>query len=483
MPSNLLDWMRPFVVQELPCLGSTVHFMRNRRFDEDSDDWRDVVAGVEGEAQVCKAVRHLTNFVARLDRLIAGGLPKQEAYILFGNFVNGAVTHLQRALSCDPPKWRAFDDQVVAVVGRWLGGALSDTSRKVLFLQAKLGGGGLASAELRTDAAFLGSWNTVKNPVFRAQGVETNEQSALLAPKLHAAIQAARQRIISSGGSLSVPTQKLITKSLRNRKHKQLLEQLSLEDLDGKCLLDSQMLEGAAWLRCPKDAGTSMSNDEFCVCLRRRLLYVDPAAQGATPCVLRAARSSNVCGHIGPGKYGRHPVCCDKGPGFHHRHDGCRDDLAKWCSDTFRTEANTEQHIPRWDRHGPRGLERAVLDVVLLDNPAAPGPLNIDISIIEATSPDPDEARSRARKPGLAALQREREKHRRYPGDFLLPAVLESGGRWGNEFRRWAKAALPPDANRGPRLAELRQRLAVSLQRGIAAALLSSSSGCKRPWA
>ena len=118
-----------------------------------------------------------------------------------------------------------------------------------------------------------------------------------------------------------------------------------------------------------------------------------------------------------------------------------------------------------------------------MDNPAAPGPLNIDISIIEATSPDPDKARSRARKPGLAALQREREKHRRYPGEFMLPAVLESGGRWGNEFRRWAKAALPPDSTRASHLADLRQRLAVSLQRGVAAALLGASSGCRRPWA
>ena len=92
--------------------------------------------------QVNQALTRLTRFVARLDRLITEGLSKQEAYILFSNFANNAVTHLQRALSCDPAKWRAFDDQVVAVVGRWLGGTLSDRSRHVLFLQAKLGGGG-----------------------------------------------------------------------------------------------------------------------------------------------------------------------------------------------------------------------------------------------------------------------------------------------------------------------------------------------------
>ena len=209
---------------------------------------------------------------------------------------------------------------------------------------------------------------------------------------------------------------------------------------------------------------------------------MDPAAQGTTPCALRPARSSRVCGHIGSDKYGRHPVCCDKGSGFHRRHDGCRDTLADWCSQTFRADAKTEQHIPHWDRQGPRGLERAILDVVLVENPAAPGPIHFDLSVIEATSTDAAEARARARKPGLAALQREREKHRRYPGEFMLPAILESGGRWGNEFRRWAKAALPPDSTRALALADLRQRLAVSLQRGIAAALLGSSNGCKRPW-
>ena len=70
----------------------------------------------------------------------------------------------------------------------------------------------------------------------------------------------------------------------------------------------------------------------------------------------------------------------------------------------------------------------------------------------------------------------------RYPGPQLLPAVLEAGGRWGREFRLWARAVLPESPRRGDQLADLRCRLAVALQRGVAAALLAASSGAVRPW-
>ena len=139
--------------------------------------------------------------------------------------------------------------------------------------------------------------------------------------------------------------------------------------------------------------------------------------------------------------------------------------------------------MPRWDRRKADGtVERAVLDVVIPQNPAAPGPLHIDISVAEASTADVDTARARARRPGLAAADRERTKHRRYPGCFLPPAALEAGGRWGVEFRRWARAAVPPGTQRAAALADLHQSLDVALQRGVAAALLGSAPSGARPW-
>ena len=226
-----------------------------------------------------------------------------------------------------------------------------------------------------------------------------------------------------------------------------------------------------------------MTDNEFCVCLRRRLLFEDPAAQGGAPCANRAKGSTQACGSRQGQRWGSHCVCCEKGPGFCRRHHNCRDDFAGWCSDQLRQEALKEQHVPSWDKQTARGTERAVLDVVLPRNPAGVGSLYVDISVAEPTSSDVTTARARARRPGLAAADREREKHRRYPGGQLLAAVMEAGGRWGQEFRRWAKAALPPGPERAAQLASLRQLLAVSLQRGVAAQLLSASAGCQRPWA
>ena len=138
--------------------------------------------------------------------------------------------------------------------------------------------------------------------------------------------------------------------------------------------------------------------------------------------------------------------------------------------------------MPRWDRPGQRGIERAVLDIILPENPAGQGSLFMDISIVEPTTADVSQACARARRPGLAASTREKRKHSRYPGHGLLPVVLEAGGRWGLEFRRWAKAALTTADKRATKIAELRQCLAVALQKSVAAALLGAAAGRPRPW-
>ena len=53
-----------------------------------------------------------------------------------------------------------------------------------------------------------------------------------------------------------------------------------------------------------------------------------------------------------------------------------------------------------------------------------------------------------AKRDGEAARRGEREKHLRYPGDRLVPFVLECGGRLGGEARQWLRshvAELPED--------------------------------------
>jgi len=118
----------------------------------EADDWRDVDAGLDGTAAVEAARSRLDSFIVCLEKLAEGGLSIQESYILLVNYVNGAVTYMQRAQSADPLAWRTFDDKLADTVGKWLGTPLSAISREVLFMQAKLGGGGMAAAEFRADA-------------------------------------------------------------------------------------------------------------------------------------------------------------------------------------------------------------------------------------------------------------------------------------------------------------------------------------------
>ena len=73
-----------------------------------------------------------------------------------------------------------------------------------------------------------------------------------------------------SGSLLAVGRQRGITKSLFSSCRCQLLDSL---DTDLAAILHSQMLEGACWLQVPRDKDTTLSNDEFCLCLRRRLLF------------------------------------------------------------------------------------------------------------------------------------------------------------------------------------------------------------------
>ena len=89
----------------------------------------------------------------------------------------------------------------------------------------------------------------------------------------------------------------------------------------------------------------------------------------------------------------------------------------------------------------------------------------------------------RARTSGIAARARELEKHRRYAGPGLVAAVLETGGLAGKELTAFLRGEASADPLlRSGQLQDVRQRLAVAVQRGNAAMLLSSAGVRLRPW-
>ena len=83
-----------------------------------------------------------------------------------------------------------------------------------------------------------------------------------------------------------------------------------------------------------------------------------------------------------------------------------------------------------------------------------------------------------------AARTRESDKHRRYPGAGFVAAAIEGGGRMVNKFQSFLLSQAPIDEDRrGPALCDVKQSVAVALQRGIAAMLLGSAGSKLRPWA
>ena len=84
--------------------------------------------------------------------------------------------------------------------------------------------------------------------------------------------------------------------------------------------------------------------------------------------------------------------------------------------------------------------------------------------------------RAAAVKDGEAAKRGEQDKHRRYPGPFLTPVVLETFGRPGEAAMHWVKSLHNncPVGQRALLSQETWQRLSSVLQRGNVA-LLSSA--------
>ena len=183
--------------------------------------------------------------------------------------------------------------------------------------------------------------------------------------------------------------------------------------------------------------------------LRRAECNEEELQTASATCQLKTERGV-VCG-AALDDDGYHACTCQAGGGVVRRHGrvikGVGSLVARWA----HTTPLEEQRVPAWDRPsrsqqpGRDPLERAILD---LEYSADDGRIWIDVSIRHAAAGNHSEVASAARRDGEAARRGEREKHTRYPGDRLVPFVLECGGRLGGEARQWVRAhvaQLPED--------------------------------------
>ena len=102
----------------------------------------------------------------------------------------------------------------------------------------------------------------------------------------------------------------------------------------------------------------------------------------------------------------------------------------------------------------------------------------LDISATGAATATNLGTTRRPPRPGAAATPRKREKHLRYPclasAPELIPIVYEAGGRPGREAESFLRSLVAQEDDRASMLEDLRQRIAVTLQQGSAALLLSA---------
>ena len=487
MPSDVPAHTARYVIDALPCLGSSLSFVKPRSGqpgDAEDESHRDVHVGIEDGTAPVEAKARLAEFAAALGKLVQAGLPVQHSWTLLRTYVNGAVTHIQRAKLAAEGAWTVFDDEVVRVVSEILGSPLSIASRTVAFLPAKFGGLGLASAAMRADAAWLASWEATRPLVRSDQGHGTEVQAETATPLLSRAVLEAQRRLSEAGA----PARRARGQPLQQKGYVMPIQLQSWRSLidclppaEAALLRSNGGLGAGAWLNPPRRSEHCMDDDAFIVSLRRRLLFRDPAAAAGQPCQHRHKdHRRGICSRTAVDDLGAHAVSCPVGPGRVKRHDTVKEALAEWLIEMHGSDAVAiEQHIPAWDRQTPEGPELAILDVVVT-SPA--GRVAIDVSITDVSS-DGTRAPARAKNAGLAARARELEKHRRYPGRGLVAAVLETGGLAGKELHAFLRAHADSDpAVRSGQLQDIRQRLAVALQRGNAALLLSSARPHQQPW-
>ena len=479
--------LKPLCGPCLPCLGSTVGFVRQRVQEESGDEWREICVGIADAGAPQKAADRLQAFGDRLVALHKGGLELQHIFIIMRSWCNAAFTHYQRATLAPEGDWRKVDDVLTELVQAFVGKDWKPWSRSLLFLPAKEGGLGFRSAETSADAAWAASWHAVEEEVRRNQGASSSVEAELQTPVLTAAVANVKLRLSRSGACLvrnskGDISQKGITKLLLR---KLLVEVRSSLPEAAAALMRSHGGSGSLLLASPTNRYHCIPDEEFVVAMRERLLVEDPAGHGKRRCQ-NIAKTKQACTGSDHGCFGLHARNCEIGPGFVRRHHSLRDAHGAWLQERHGTAAvEYEQRVPAWDQTTDQGTKIAVLDVAM----TGPGGRQyIDVTVIDPLAAGGSSIKTRAIKPGTAARDREREKHQRYPGPQLVAAAVEAGGRLGTEFESFLKAQAPAARTAEERAARVkvlqdgRMRVVIAAVRGTAAMLLSAAGAAPRPW-
>ena len=476
--------MVQFRAARMTCLGAVLPFMPAGRISEGADDGEvsraPLLESIPGEAHL----HHLRGVKQRIRDLQTAGLSNQAAFSLFRTYVNGAVTHLQRANLTDQTWCMAWDAEVLEMISGWVDTPLDASQRVQVFLPVREGGLGLGATEARRAAAYLGSWEQCLSAVASAGGSTTSASLLSQAPRSAASIHEAQTGLQQQGVHAHVDWESRMVRPQRRRQrqwtrevqetmHARLLSELP--ELDAADLRSAGGAGAGAFLLSPTDDVHQLPDSHFCVALRRRL-RIRRGTHGH--CRRKYKQTGSACSKPLDGQE-VHARTCKVGGAIDRRHDRIRDWLAQWISRMVDKEVQTEQYVPKWDRtktnaRGEQEVERARLDIAFQGRA---GPVYLDIAITEAITASARALSQRARVDGAAAAHEEQEKHWRYPGPNLIPFVLEAGGRFGESAESFLRSVTPKDLDdRAAEISAAKQALSCLLQLGNAEVLLGATA-------
>ena len=345
-----------------------------------------------------------------------------------------------------------YDDFIKDCWAELAGRSLDETAVTLLGLPAKLGGVGVQFASTRKNAALFASWSAAVETVTQDVGCAAVADGLEKLPVIKAHLQQARAGLATQGLQLSDGAS--LADALRHPSPQGLMtEKVQKTRLAAlkRSLPFSQQAEvsggggpgSSGFLTYPTEAVCSLEDTAWSTALRQRLQLrraeCDEAALNQVSHTCQQKNAQGVlCGQPLDDR-GYHSSTCQCGGGVLRRHGRIErvvgSLVARWRHET----PLYEQRVPAWDTRDANGtiVERAILDLQYQDDD---GTRWVDVSCRHAAAGDTAQLRAAARREGEASRRGERDKHRRYPGDRLIPFVVETGGRVGAEARHWLHA-------------------------------------------
>ena len=451
----LLPVLLPYYTPALPVLGAVM------KASDDNEEGSVLHLGGEpsGLDEVTKRLKSVWQTLTRLQK---AGLSRQATASLLRSYAGAAS---QYALQLQLPTQESVQEYDGTLLKCWqelADRSLDNNSQERLGLPLRYGGCGAQYASTRRYAAYWGSAAATIGEVVLDNGFHSTASFLEAAPAASAKLEQARAGLVRQGISSldgtaladalhSKLNQSLLVALVQKRKQKALLR--SLPEHQAADLRGAGGPGAAGFLEYPSEPVCSIEDTLWSVALRQRVGTTRAEAStselgNALQTCCCKAREGQPCNEQ-LDVHGFHAMTEQRGGGVMSRHNRLKRAIGglikRWC----HQEPRYEQRVPAWDRqsrsNGSSSTEHAILDIEYSDEH---GTRWIDVTVRHPAAGGQPALRNAATRDGEASRRGEREKHTRYPGNNLIPFVVETPGRIGAEGRFWLLAqvrCLPDD--------------------------------------